>query len=140
MDININDYKVSLSLRIDWSEMDLFGHVNNVMFVKYVQASRVNYWEQVGLTDSFEKDKIGPILASTACQFKKPLYYPGNITIKAKIDHMGTTSFSISHIILNDKQEICATAQDVVVMFNFNTHEKLEIPGWVREKVLSGKF
>jgi len=33
-----------LPIRIDWSEMDLFGHVNNVMYFKYIQASRVNYW------------------------------------------------------------------------------------------------
>lgn len=39
----MDNYNTSLELRIDWSEMDLFGHVNNVAFFKYVQASRVNY-------------------------------------------------------------------------------------------------
>ncbi len=26
---------IILTLRIDWSEMDLFGHINNVMYAKY---------------------------------------------------------------------------------------------------------
>ena len=42
---NAQDWPVRLHLRIDWSEMDVFGHVNNVMFMKYVQAARVHYWE-----------------------------------------------------------------------------------------------
>lgn len=37
--------RTELNLRIDWSELDLFGHVNNVMYAKYMQASRVHFME-----------------------------------------------------------------------------------------------
>lgn len=70
-------FPVKLPLRIDWSEMDLFGHVNNVAYFKYIQASRVNYWEVTGLVDMFATNKLGPILLSTSCKFIKPLRYPG---------------------------------------------------------------
>lgn len=29
--------ETNISLRIDWSELDAFGHINNVMIMKYVQ-------------------------------------------------------------------------------------------------------
>lgn len=128
-------YSSQLSIRIDWSEMDVFGHVNNVMFMKYTQASRVNYWEKIGLDGSFSTKGIGPILVSTACQFKKPLFFPGNIVVKAKVDFIKNTSFGISHKIFNDKNELCAQAQDVVVTYNFSTNEKVLFPTWLREKI-----
>ena len=131
----MENYPVKLNLRLDWSEMDLFGHINNVSYFKYVQASRVNYWETSGINVYFEKQKIGPILASTSCQFKKPLHYPGNIVVQARIDFIKNSSFGIHHQILNEKGELCAEAQDVIVFFDFNKHEKVTFPEELRKKV-----
>lgn len=128
-------YPVKLPLRIDWSEMDLFGHVNNVAYFKYIQASRVNYWELTGIAASFDQTKIGPILLSTSCQFIKPLFYPGNIIVEAGISFMKNTSFGIHHRILNEQNELCAEANDVIVNFDFNRQEKTAISASFREAV-----
>lgn len=128
-------FPIKLQLRIDWSEMDLFGHVNNVAFFKYIQSSRVNYWEQTGLTKFFEENRLGPILASSACQFKKPLFYPDNITIEARVEFMKNTSFGIHHQIIDGHNEIAAEAHDVIVMFDFNKNEKIPIPEEFRKGI-----
>jgi acyl-CoA thioester hydrolase len=130
-------YNTELNLRIDWSEMDLFGHVNNVSFFKYIQASRVNYWEQIGLNKLHKESNQGPMLASASCQFKKPLFFPGNISIVSKIGFIKTSSFSIQHLILNEKGEIAAEAEDVVVFFDFNKHEKLALTKALLQKIES---
>ena len=100
----MEQFPVKLPLRIDWSEMDLFGHVNNVAYFKYIQASRVNYWEVSMLTALFGEKRIGPILLSTGCQFIKPLFYPGNIVVESRIEFIKNTSFGIHHRILNQYQ------------------------------------
>jgi acyl-CoA thioester hydrolase len=128
-------FAVKLPLRIDWSEMDLFGHVNNVAYFKYIQASRVNYWELTGLAASFSQTKIGPILLSTGCQFIKPLFYPGNIVVEARMEFMKNTSFGIHHRILNGQNEVCAEAHDVIVNFDFHKNEKAQIPETFRNAV-----
>lgn len=128
-------FTVALKLRIDWSELDYFGHVNNVSFFKYIQASRVNYWDQVGLTASHRATNIGPMLASSKCDFKRPLFYPGNIDILSRVEFIGNTSFSIVHRILDDQGEVAAEAQDVMVMFDFNKNEKIPFPPDLRSKI-----
>lgn len=128
-------YPLELTLRIDWSEMDLFSHVNNVSYFKYVQAARVSYWEHIGLTQLHAAKNIGAMLASTACEFKQPLFYPGNVIIRSRVDFMKTTSFGICHRLLNDKHELCGEARDIVVVFDFNTHLKTTIPDEIRKKI-----
>lgn len=128
-------FPVELKLRLDWSELDLFGHINNVMFFKYIQASRVNYWATIKLMRDYEQRKIGPLLASTSCQFKKPLFFPGNITVKARIDFIKNSSFGIQHRIYNDKGELAAEAQDVIVLYDFNKNEKVIIPDEWRKSI-----
>lgn len=127
------NFSVKLNIRLDWSEMDLFGHINNVAFMKFVQAGRVNYWEKIGLSKMHEEQKQGPMLASTGCTFLKPLHYPGNIIIKTRLEFIKTTSFGLHHQILNEMNEVAAEAHDVVVMFDFTKHEKMEIPASIRK-------
>lgn len=138
----MDNFPVKLPIRIDWSEMDLFGHVNNVSYFKYIQASRVNYWEVSGLQDQFRESRIGPILLSTGCQFRQPLFYPGNITVEARIEFIKNTSFGIHHRILNHLGEVAAEAHDVIVTFDFGKNEKVPVSEAFRRSVelIEGKI
>ena len=124
-----------MELRIDWSEIDSFGHVNNLSILKYVQAARVNYLEIIGLMQMQATIKIGPILASTTCQFRKPLFYPGQVTIYTNVDNVKNSSFHVQYQIMNNKKELVAEAQDIIVFYDFNLNAKLSIPNEIKEKI-----
>jgi acyl-CoA thioester hydrolase len=128
-------FPVSLQLRLDWSELDLFGHINNVSYFKYLQASRLNYWEQMGLSRWYKDKGIGPMLASTRCEFRKPLHYPGNITIRVSVAEMRNTSFALYHQILDDKGELAAEGHDIVVLFDYRNGVKYPLPEDIRSQV-----
>ena len=131
----MTDFSTSLKLRIDWSEIDLFGHVNNLAILKYVQAARVHFLETIGLMQLQSETKTGPILASITCQFAKPLFYPGEVTVFSKVDSIKNTSFEIQHAIYDDQNEIAARARDIIVFFNFVKNNKLLIPDDLREMI-----
>jgi len=40
-------YASRLALRIDWSDIDQFGHVNNVLIIRYVQSARIVLMEEL---------------------------------------------------------------------------------------------
>lgn len=131
----MTEHPVKLKLRLDWSEMDMFGHINNVSYFKYIQASRVNYWEAIGLTKWHQDTGAGPMLLATTCSFKKPLFYPGNIIVESRVDFIKNTSFGIHHRIIDVSHEIAAEADDVIVLYNFKTQEKVPFPDELRRKV-----
>jgi acyl-CoA thioester hydrolase len=130
-----HQFNIKLPLRLDWSEMDLFGHINNVMYFKYIQASRVNYWELTGIGSDYKTTNIAPILASTKCNFLKPLHFPGNIIIQARMEFIKNTSFGIEHQILNEHGEIAAIANDVMVMYDFTKNEKVLFSDIIRKNI-----
>lgn len=123
---------MKLTLRIDWSELDYFEHVNNVSFFKYIQSARVNFWDKTGITQLHLDTKLGPMLASAQCDFKKPLFYPGEVIIETELEFIKTTSFGFKHTLYNHKGECVAEAHDVMVMFDFNTQQKIAIPESIR--------
>jgi len=130
-----DEFPVCLKLRIDWSELDYFGHVNNVSFFKYIQSSRVYYWDQIGLTVYHKETGLGPMLASCQCTFKAPLYYPGEIRIFSRLAFIRNTSFSIEHIIVDAEGNTAAEAQDIMVMYDFHKNQKTPFPDFLRKSI-----
>lgn len=127
------DYKLSLELRIDFSDLDLYRHVNNLTFIRFMQSGRVNLWEVTGLSDMFDEQNKGAILVSSHCDFKRSLYYPGTAIVKTKVAFLKNSSFGIDHIILNNEGEICATGHDVAACYDFNSNTTFSIPAELRE-------
>lgn len=128
-------WPVQLELRIDWSEIDLFGHVNNVSIMKYFQAGRVLCLEKIGLMRSQAETKIGPILASATCQFRKPLHYPGTVVVHSRVDLVKSSSFRIVHRLVDDAGDLAAEAQDIIVLYDFNQRSKIAIPDELRSTI-----
>lgn len=131
----MTNYPIKTKLNIDWTDIDLFGHVNNVAILKYVQSARVNYLEHIGLMQLQSETKMGPILASVSCQFRKSLYYPGQVTIYSKVDSINNTSFRMQHLIYDRDNNISAEAEDILVFFDFHNNTKLSITNEIREKI-----
>ncbi|SDS47848.1 acyl-CoA thioesterase [Gramella sp. MAR_2010_147] len=132
---NFSEFKLSLEIRIDWSDLDMYEHVNNVSYMRYLQSGRVNFWEASGIHEFYQNSNQGTMLVSTKCDFNKSLYYPGRAIIKTKLDFIGNTSFGLKHIILNENDEICAEGNDVVVCFDFDKNETFPVPDWLRKRI-----
>jgi acyl-CoA thioester hydrolase len=127
-------YNTQLQINIDWADLDLFGHVNNVVFFKYIQTARVNYCEQIGLTSLDDKNKLSFMVASSQCRFKKPLYYPGQIIVKARIDWIKNSSFQLDYLIMKS-EELIAEGTDIIVVFDPVNKTKVTMPDDMRARV-----
>ena len=128
-------YKLELQLRIDWSDLDMYKHVNNISFMRYMQSGRVNFWEASGIYEMYENSNMGTMLVSTHCDFKKSLYYPGKAIVKTKLDFIKNSSFGLKHLILDEANEVCAEGKDVVVCYDFDKDKTFKIPEDLREKL-----
>ncbi|SFG06572.1 acyl-CoA thioesterase [Salegentibacter agarivorans] len=128
-------YNLKLELRIDWNDLDMYKHVNNISFMRYMQSGRVNFWEASGIYEMYENTNMGTMLVSTHCDFKKSLYYPGKAIVKTRIDFIKNSSFGLKHLILNDINEVCAEGKDVVVCYDFEKDNTFRIPEDLRTQL-----
>lgn len=131
----MNNFNTKMEIRIDWSEIDLLGHINNLAIMKYIQTARIDFLEKLSMLPLSSETGLGPVLASTSCQFKKQLFYPGMVQVCSRIDQIKNTSFQMRHIVLDQAGELIAEAHDVIVIFNFNKNTKQAIPDIYRERM-----
>lgn len=124
-----------LKLRIDWGDLDLLGHVNNVSIVRYLQAGRVMFMEKIGMP-AVPGMKTGPIEAATEIQFRKQLNFPGDVEIRTAVREVKNTSIILDHRICDKSGEIAVSAMEVIVFFDFVNQTKIPLTDEIRENIL----
>ena len=120
--------------RIDWSDLDLLGHVNNIAFSRFFQAARVEYCGHIGMK-VYQGMKTGPILAASRVQFTAQLFFPGSVRILTRLKKAGSTSIVLEHALFDDKGTICAFSEDVVVRYNFEEKTKIPLGDGIRAMI-----
>ena len=120
--------------RIDWSDLDLLGHVHNIAFSRFFQAARVEYCGHIGM-NVYPGMKTGPILAASRVQFTAQLFFPGSVRILTRIRKVGGTSIVLEHALFDDRGAMCAFAEDVVVRYDFAAKTKIPLGDEVRGKI-----
>lgn len=123
-----------LKLRIDWGDQDLLGHVNNVSIIRYLQAGRVLFMENIGLP-AFPKMKTGPIEAATEIQFCKQLFFPGNVEVYTGVREVKNTSIILDHRVYDTAGELAVRAMEVIVHFDFEKQCKIPLTDEIRCKI-----
>ncbi|AFQ42817.1 putative thioesterase [Desulfosporosinus meridiei DSM 13257] len=134
--MDLKDFPVQVKIPIAWGEMDSYGHVNNIYYLRYFESSRIQYFQEIGMNELKSQTGIGPILAQTTCKYLKPLSYPDLITVGAKVKSIGKSSFVMEYVIVSDKMGVVVAAgEGVIVIYDYNASVKADIPMEIKESI-----
>jgi acyl-CoA thioester hydrolase len=139
----VNNWPIITELPVLWGDMDDFGHVNNIIYLKWCETSRVELFRKIWdlkslkMNDIMEEDGIGPILANFNINYRIPVQYPDIITVKTRVTNIGNTSFGIAHELYSkvNGDNAVANADSVVVMIDYKLGKKFPIDGDNRSKL-----
>ena len=131
LDEHLTNYPVQLEIPVQWGEMDSFGHVNNIIYFRYFESARIEYFMKMGIVGEGAGD-VGPILASTTCKFIFPLTHPDTAISTARVIDTQDDRFIMEYAIFSKThQRISAKGSGVIVPYNYKTKSKAELPrGW----------
>ena len=131
----LSEFPNTITLPVQWGEQDAFGHVNNLIYIRWFESGRIAYLEQAGIWRSGEPLKIGPILASITCHFRRPVKYPDTVHIGTRVTRIGRTSMTVEHRILNSQHQVVAEGDSVVVMYDYEKSTPRPVPDEMRQAI-----
>jgi acyl-CoA thioester hydrolase len=125
-----------VEIPVQWGDQDAFRHVNNAIYFRWFESSRIAYSRKVGLWDLLESVNIGPILASIRCDYRRPLTYPDIVRVGSKLVRIGRTSLTIEHRVVSQKSAaIAAEGTAVIVLYDYGKAEPCPIPDRIRQAI-----
>ncbi len=129
-------YPVALPITVQWGDMDALQHVNNTRYFRWFETARIATFQAMGLVAEGQP-RVGPILAATECRFIRPVSWPAELVVGARIDGVGNTSFTmgyaVAHVAALDTPVAVGTG--VVVLIDYRTGEKVRVPDEMRAAI-----
>ena len=122
--------RVPISVR--WRDMDAMGHVNNAKYISYLEEARVR-WMQ-GVPGVAMTDAIAPVVAATNVNYRAPIVWPNDIVVELFVERLGTSSVTIGHRIVDQKDErvLYSDGNVVVVWMDTRTGRSAPLPDAIR--------
>ncbi len=112
-------------LRVRWSDLDTYHHVNNVKYVEYFQEARIGY----SMAMHQRGDVFGEfVVARIDVDYLRPLGFRNEpFEVHSWISHVGNTS-AIYVSELRDQGSVLARTQVVTVGFDTTTQRSAPLP------------
>lgn len=98
---------------VRFSDIDRYRHINNVATATYCETGRVEFAEFLW-PGSTSGDEDGWVIASLKVNFLAMAYYPGDVVVGSRVEHIGRSSCRLGQGLFKDGQ-CFATAEAVLV-------------------------
>jgi acyl-CoA thioester hydrolase len=127
-------------LRVRWSDVDAYRHVNNVKYIEYFQEARIRYQMQMHQRG----DAFGSmVIARMDVDYRRPiLFRPEPYDVHSWISHVGRSSFVIAAEIRDPLSgddgpgELLASSRVVAVGFDPEAQRSVEFTSDHRTRLL----
>jgi acyl-CoA thioester hydrolase len=105
--------KLRFNEKIYTYQIDFVGHVNNIIYIQWLENGRVRLLEAMGFPPQELAHSAGvmPVLTETRIVYKRPLFLFNSPTIEVWISKLNNASAIIEFRILNENGELCTEAQ-----------------------------
>jgi len=121
-------------IEVRFVDTDAFGHVNNAVYLSYLEAARFSWWRNVFGADGFTAN--GFIVARIEIDYRRAALPADRLIVRLKIDTIGTSSFAITYEIANARtRELVADAKSIQVAYDYTAGRSIPISPDLRARL-----
>ena len=117
---------------VRWSDVDAYGHVNNVMYFEYFQEARIMAMAEA--VPAEEREAF--VVARTVVDYRRPVMFRADpYVIETRSTRIGTSSFDLEATILDGSGSL-ASSRTTVVAFDSASQRSRPLNPLEREGVM----
>lgn len=126
----LKEYKVISTVKVQWGDMDAMQHVNNVVYVKWGETARIDYFTTLGVFSPEQKQiKFAPILGFQSVKYIVPVVYPDTIHIGTKMEEIKDDRLVLKSFYYSENTgKLVAIKTQEVIPFDYKTQKKIPVP------------
>ncbi|MGW0772316.1 acyl-CoA thioesterase [Streptomyces sp. NPDC002835] len=118
-----------------WSDMDAFGHVNNVVFLRYLEEARIDFMFRLAPGDGSPSFSGGSVVARHEIDYVRPLVHRHDpVIIESWVTKINAASLTIAYEVKEaddptkaDSAQVYVRASTVVVPFDLEAQRPRRI-------------
>ncbi len=124
-----------IEIQIRFNDLDGYGHVNNSVYLSYLEIARTNGYADI-FSESIER-KMWYILTSAEIKYKKFLKLEDTAFVKVWVSFAKGALFTFEYIIHDGNGTIFATAKTTHTVYDAVKSRPVRVPAVIIEQVES---
>ncbi|MCW5671810.1 MAG: acyl-CoA thioesterase [Hydrogenophaga sp.] len=121
-------YRVFRPIGTRWSDNDIYGHVNNVVYYSWFDTAVNAHLIEQGALDIHGGEVIGLVI-ETQCNYFAPLAFPQTVWAGLRVAHLGSSSVRYEVGLFADGDDTAAACGHFVhVYVNRETRRPVPLP------------
>ena len=128
-------FRYSCPIEVRFRDCDPMGHVNNAVYLTYLEVARFAYWRDV--CGGRNWGDIGFIMARIEFDYKASVEQGDTVHVRLGITKIGRTSFDFEYELVDQKDQLVGTARTVQVMYDYAAKKPVPVPDAFRQQVSS---
>ncbi len=127
-------YRFVQPIEVRFRDVDAVGHVNNAVYLTYIESARVAWWIQTTGRPSFRD--LTMILARTEIDYRRPVTYGERLVVGLRCASMSRSSFVLEFRIEEaGTSQVVAEARNVLVNYDYAAGRSTPIPPELRARI-----
>lgn len=117
---------------VRWGDMDAYGHVNNALYIRYLEEARVQLLAKLGA--SMDGGGTDPVIINVGCTFLRPVVYPDTLRIDCYVKDPGRSSFMTLYQLFSTQNPDTPVGEGYakVVWMDHHTGRSVPLPAHIR--------
>jgi acyl-CoA thioester hydrolase len=129
-------FRFRYPVEVRFRDLDALGHVNNAVYLTYLESARIAWWLQVtgrqGLT------ALDMILARVEIDYRAPVGYAARLEVGVRCASIRRSSFIVESVIAEPASaRVVAEARKVLVYYDYSAARVQPLPEDLRQKLLA---
>jgi acyl-CoA thioester hydrolase len=129
MDLGLDKFDVSTDIQLRFRDTDMLGHVNNVVYVTWMELGRMAYTDKY--LPNIDWNVEGFILANVNIDFIDPVLLNDKVKVYMRVSRIGSKSITFESLITRDFGEgerPAAKGTNVVVAYDYKNNVSVPVP------------
>lgn len=133
------DYPVVTEVPVRWGDMDALAHVNHAMYLRYLEAARIVYFERMGMAKPGPGwHEYGFVIAMVTCRYRAPVTYPDTLDVGVRVAAWGRDRVLMEYQAFSRSLgKVAAEAETLLVAYDFRTGRPMSIRQEQRDAIVA---
>lgn len=131
-----NDYRFQTELRVRLAETDAVGIVFFGSFAGYMDVGRMDYLENLGLSERYGNASLIPgAVVAAETRFHAPARYNDRLLIDVRMAHVGDTSYTFHFVISQRRSRALLATGAMTLVWLDDAFRPIRVPDGFREVI-----
>jgi acyl-CoA thioester hydrolase len=127
----MSEYRCHADIEVRFRDLDAMGHVNNAVYLTYLEVARQAYWRTLGTPVRY--DRVPFVVARASLDFRAPVGVGETVRVFLRTAWAGNRSFGMEYTLRErDADRLVAEASTVLVTYDWTAQRAMPIPDWLR--------